>query len=308
MAAGVLRFRNAALARRARVVRASPLRGVQRPLPPRLLAAAGTPGNTGVLVAEGDSWFDYPMHDVLRMLEDEHGFDIQSVAHKGDHLEGMAYNAGQLEEFTRAIEKLLRQGRVPAAILLSGGGNDIAGEQFGMLVNHVKSARAGLSGAVVRGVIDERIRDAYVFILSAVTAVSRARTGRAIPIVLHGYDRPVPDGRGVLGGCGPLPGPWLEPGFRDKGFDDLDRTTRLVGTLIDRFNAMLRRVAALPGFEHVHYLDLRGTLSSGRDYKAWWANELHPTGRGFSAVADAFAALIVRLQLTGAPRPAPSRG
>ena len=49
-----------------------------------------------MLVAEGDSWFDYPWQDVLRMLEDRHGYDVESVAHKGDRIEDMAYSGGQL--------------------------------------------------------------------------------------------------------------------------------------------------------------------------------------------------------------------
>jgi hypothetical protein len=40
--------------------------------------------------------------------------------------------------------------------------------------------------------------------------------------VLHGYDYPVPDGRGVLGGGGALPGPWLDPAFRAKGFSPIE--------------------------------------------------------------------------------------
>ena len=32
----------------------------------------------GFLIAAGDSWFDYPWHDVLRMLEDHHGYDVES--------------------------------------------------------------------------------------------------------------------------------------------------------------------------------------------------------------------------------------
>ena len=84
----------------------------------RALAAAGAP--TGLLIAEGDSWFDYPMNDVLSMLEDEHGFDVEAVAHKGDTLEDMAFGEGQFDDFVRLLEKLLRQGRVPDAILLSG--------------------------------------------------------------------------------------------------------------------------------------------------------------------------------------------
>src|ERR1051325_2242623 len=59
-------------------------------IPPETLRALAVPPATGLLVAEGDSWFDYPLHDVLTMLEDEHGFDVESVAHKGDTVEDMA--------------------------------------------------------------------------------------------------------------------------------------------------------------------------------------------------------------------------
>jgi lysophospholipase L1-like esterase len=291
LAGEVLRFRDQALRRRAAAVRrAAPLVDA-RAVPPSLIRAAGGAARTGVLVAEGDSWFDYPWHDVLRMLEDHHGYDVESVAHKGDSVESMAYG-GQLEGFTRLIEKLLRQRVLPRAILLSGGGNDVAGDEFRMLINHVRSAHAGLNEQVVRGVIDERVFDAYVTILTGVTMVCRRRTGGPVPIIIHGYGHPVPDGRGVLGGWGPLPGPWLQPGFRDKGFSAPDACVEMAADLIDRFNAMLRRVAALAEFSHVRYVDVRDLLSNGPDYKRWWANELHPTPRGFEAVAERFAAAI----------------
>src|SRR4051812_27967910 len=45
----------------------------------------------GFLAAAGDSWFDYPFHDVLKMLEDNHGYNVESTAHKGDPIEKMAY-------------------------------------------------------------------------------------------------------------------------------------------------------------------------------------------------------------------------
>jgi hypothetical protein len=66
----------------------------------------------------------------------------------------------------------------------------------------------------------------------------------------------------------------------------------MAADLIDRFNAMLRRVVALEAFAHVRYVDVRDQLSNAADYKTWWANELHPTERGFGAVADRFAAAI----------------
>ena len=249
--------------------------------------AFGGATSAGTLIAEGDSWFDYPFHDVLRLLEDEHAYDVESVAHKGDRVEDMAFSAGQLEEFSRRLEKLLRDGKAPRAILLSGGGNDIAGDAFGMLLNHARSPIAGVNEDILRGVVDQRVNTAYRFIISALTAVCQEYLGKPLPILTHGYDYPVPDGRGFLGGWGPLPGPWLEPGFREKGYADRAVNIRTMRMIIDRFNEMLKSVA--DAFPHVTYINLRGTLSAASNYKTYWANELHPTERGFRLVADKFA-------------------
>lgn len=249
----------------------------------------------GVIVAEGDSWFDYPQFDILRILEDHHGYDIESVAHKGDRIEVMAYGDGQLEAFLRCIEKVLRQGITPRAILLSGGGNDIAGDELGMLLNHSASATAGLNDLILQGVIDERMRLAYVTILSKITNACEHRLGRPLPILLHGYDYPVPDGRGFMGGWWMFPGPWLEPSFREKGFHQMQDRVPLTNALIDRFNAMLNEVASLPYFSHVYYINLRGTLSVDDNYKDYWANELHPTKDGFRQITQKFVDILETL-------------
>lgn len=303
LALDAIRRRNVSLRKRAAAVRRAeqtlPTRRraltAERAPAPRFVAAAGAPSPLGTLLAEGDSWFDYPFNDVLKKLQEDHGYDIDSVAHMGDRVEDMAYNATQFEKFTEAIDKLLRRSIVPRAILLSGGGNDVAGDEFAMLLEHARSPSPGLNDDVIAGIVDQRIRNAYISLISAMTTLLKARTGRIVPILVHGYDRPVPDGRGFAGGWGPLPGPWLEPGFRQKGFEDLDATTVMAGTLIDRFNTMMRGVASLPAFAHVHYIDLRGTLSNGPHYKAWWSNELHPTRRGFEVVAAKFAAVLARV-------------
>ncbi|PPD17255.1 MAG: hypothetical protein CTY18_07120 [Methylomonas sp.] len=256
------------------------------------LAEALGPESRDLLVAEGDSWFDYPFHDILRFLEDEHGYDIESVAQKGDRVEDMAYSGGQIEEFTRRIEKILRKGIVPRAILLSGGGNDVAGKEFATLLNHKSSAIPGLNNAVVDGIINERIRLSYLTIISKVTAICKLRIGHPVPIILHGYDYPIPDGRGFLGGWWFLPGPWFEPGFREKGYAQIQERIDIVKNLINIFNSMLQEVSSRPEFNHVRYLDLRGTLSTSDNYRDDWANELHPTSDGFKRVTDKFAQVL----------------
>ena len=259
----------------------------------RALAVAG---RNGVLVAEGDSWFDYPFFNVVERLEDRFGFTVESAAHNGDTVESMAYDPSQVAKVARLFERLAAQATEPRAVLLSGGGNDVAGDEFAVLLNHAASGLPALNDKVVSGVIDERVKFAMVSVISAVTTLSRRHFGRAIPVVIHGYARAVPDGRGYLGGAWFLPGPWLRPGFIQKGYGDLRANAAVVAELIDRFNAMLQTIPGGPALGHVHYLDLRGTLTNDlARYRTAWGDELHPTRPGFEAVAKRFADLILRL-------------
>ena len=101
--AGQARKRAAAVKRMARAPR--PRRAPAPPeIPSRTRALLGTAVSAGVLIAEGDSWFDYPFHDVLQMLEDDYLYDVESVAQKGDTVEDMAHSGCQFEEFSRRLE------------------------------------------------------------------------------------------------------------------------------------------------------------------------------------------------------------
>jgi hypothetical protein len=256
---------------------------------PQYLAAAGTPA-TGHLVAEGDSWFDYPGTDVLSELEERWGWDVHSVATKGDRVEQMAYMDGQLEEFTKLIKKLIRNNQTPHAVLLSGGGNDLVVERFGTLLNHANSSTPGLNLEIVNGIM-ARAQDAYVTLIEEVTRVCIEVLGYPLPIVIHGYAYAVPDGRGFWL---PVSGPWLQPGFVNKGFDGpLNHPTQLVADVIDLFNTMAQTVAS--SFANATYVDLRSLLTNDLThdhYKADWDNELHPTDDAFGRIADAINAVL----------------
>ena len=220
-----------------------------------------------MLVAEGDAWFDYPFNDVLSLLEDSHGYDVESVTtHKGDRVEEMAYGGGQLDALTRRLEKLLRQGTIPRAILLSGGGNDVAGLGFGMLLNHAGSAIAGLNPQVVAGVIDQRVRLAYVTILNAITHVCQARLGRAGAdprprLRLSGF-RTDEDSSGAGGFSR---GPGSSPGSARRVSPTWRERVALAKELIDHFtNVQVKDVGVderLPARDG--HVDLRGALSVG---------------------------------------------
>ena len=295
IAARVLALRQAARERRSAALEAHPSK-LEFAL--HLIGAAGleplgiTLRTAGFLVAAGDSWFDYPFFDVLKLLHDNYGYNIESAAHRGDPMETMAYQGGQVDKFARCLEQVLAHGTKPKAVLLSGGGDDIAGKEFGMLLNSAKSKIEGWNAEVLDGVINQRIQAAYRSFLTSIDSLCQGYNIPTPPILTHGYDYPVPDGRGFLGGW-PFPGPWLQPGFREKLFDDLPTTVQMMRTTIDEFNTMLSTLAG--SIANLHYIDLRGTLSTVLtydEYQEWWGNELHPTEKGFTAVTDKFAAVL----------------
>ena len=207
-AAAILARRRAAAERRTAALAADPNK---LQLSIKMLGAAGvnlpwaTMQTAGFLLAAGDSWFDYPFCDVLKLLHDNHGYNIESSAHRGDPMESMAYHGGQLDMFARCLENVLALGAKPRAILLSGGGDDIAGKEFGMLLNNAKSSIAGWNSEVLSGVINDRIQIAYQSFVTSIVAICQGYKVPTPPILFHGYDYPVPDGRGFLGGW-PFPG------------------------------------------------------------------------------------------------------
>jgi lysophospholipase L1-like esterase len=281
-------------ARRLREERARLLEELERDSVAALGARAGA-ARPGLLVAEGDSWFSYPFFDVLEALERVHRWDVESVAHAGDTMESMAYDRRQLAGLARRLAKLHAAGRRPDAILLSAGGNDVAGPALSALLNYRGAPSPGPSDAIAAGLIGERLGLALVTLLGMITEMHRLEFDDVPRILVHGYDYPVPDGRGYAGGFWVLPGPWLEPQFRARGYDSLAECVAYMRTVIDRFNEAVRSAAA--GYVHVTYVDLRGALSAeledGR-YRARWANELHPTVAGFKALAARFDAALRR--------------
>ena len=237
------------------------------------------------VVAEGDSWFSYfPAYDVLAQLRrktwDGVTYDIEDRAKAGALLNDMVYGRDMVDTF-QLIEK-----HRPRVFLFSGGGNDIAGQElFVMLYNkkavemHQGLPRINLK--IIEGLVDEVFRQAYLDMIAMVRWKSDQLGLGSLPIVVHGYDYAIPDGRGWAGGLGPLPGPWLDPSLTRKGYDkQADAAVRrdIVRQLIDAFNEMLKSLAAT--VPDLHHVDLRGSLADSE-----WGNELHPSEAGYEKVA-----------------------
>lgn len=263
-----------------------------------MLFAASLPPQRYRLVAQGDSWFDYPTSwDLIDWLANAHGHDIDNLGVAGSTLNDIVYGPvpenwlgiPQSDDTSRSAELIHRiEQKQPHAVLLSGGGNDIAGDEFFSFVNNALSSLPNPNQEVLDGVVKLTFEKAYSDLIELIIAKAQAMN-RSIPIFLHGYDYPFPDGRGFS--VFNLVGPWFDKTFNKKNYpydeDDANAAAQLqarrdiVAKFIDGFNAMLAGLTLkYPGI--VHHVDLRGTLLTEDE----WANELHPKRQGFGKLAD----------------------
>ena len=114
----------------------------------------------------------------MERLEDLHGFRVESVAHAGDLIEDMAYNPAQGAKLLRTLTRLRDDGKTPRAILISGGGNDMVGDGFGTVINHVDSGLPALNAQIVSGLVNERLLYAYGCVIGRIPSLSAPDTNR----------------------------------------------------------------------------------------------------------------------------------
>jgi hypothetical protein len=235
-------------------------------------AAAGIPIT---VLAYGDSWFDYPAHDLLRAFNDamDDAPAILTRARAGNELVRDITGRRALNE----IKLDLKSYGAAEALLISGGGNDFSGEDGRHLKNLLRADCSNAGGAadcfddaaVVRRM--GALMDGYRRLLGLAAA---HRPG--LPVIAHTYDYACTSGKGLL-----WLGPWLRPALvackvPERLYDGV------INRLIDRFKCELERLRT----EHdaLHVIDLTYTLDK-RD----WANELHPTPAGFARLGKRYA-------------------
>ena len=143
---------------------------------PLLLAARLAPQNY-TLVAQGDSWFDYPTSwDLIDWLQ-SYGHDIDDLGVAGSTLNDIVYGPvpknwlgiPQSHDSSRSAELISSITRKkPHAVLLSGGGNDVAGDEFFSFINNALSRLGNPNRQVLDGVIDATFSRAYTDLIELI--------------------------------------------------------------------------------------------------------------------------------------------
>jgi hypothetical protein len=237
------------------------------------------------LLAQGDSWFDYPFpvpvigqSDIVAHLKSLPGMtpQVMSLAHHGEAAEDMM-GVKKLHELQDQLEHPELNGKYDA-ILFSGGGNDLVGDQFRLWLNAATAVGSNPAQAFNPPRLDailKVVKAGYEDLIGL-----RDDVDKTIPIFAHSYDFAQPDGSAV-----PCAGPWLKPGFDDRGWPDVNVNASIVRDLLGRFAAMLNNL----GNSHSNFIHVQtqGTLASTD-----WANELHPTPDGFAAITNKIVAAL----------------
>jgi hypothetical protein len=238
----------------------------------------------GSIIAEGDSWFDYAPAgtDVIACLQNLFGYDIINYSKAGDTLENMIYGTQIDIKFNRVsptINQVLKRlaELKPKVFLFSGGGNDVAGNEFDSYLNHKVSELPVLRQAYINYTVNDVFRKYFEDLIAKVAAVSPNTY-----IITHGYAHTLATGKGVgiLGFS--FIGPWLLPALARKGVVDIIEQRQIVFSLIDTYNEMLKDLGKI--YPKFRYVDLRPMLDPDKD----WSNELHLRNSAFARVAERF--------------------
>ncbi|MUT27348.1 MULTISPECIES: hypothetical protein [Mesorhizobium] len=249
-----------------------------------------------VLVSVGDSWFQFPLFlsDVIDQLGDT--YSIWSLDAAGDTLENMVSHQ------QRHFQGLRRWKGVAKLLLFSGSGNDIVGEDpdgVSVLTKILRPFEPGKPAAwyLETGEFHRRLATLKGLYERLFKEVANEFPG--LPVLCHGYDHAIPafpqDKRNPLWA---RQDQWLTgPMVRRLGILDPTLRREIIANLIDRLNAMLIGLCggnAGGTHKNAFHVDVRGVV---RDR---WADELHPTDRGFTDVTKRFADVVSQALGTGA--------
>lgn len=227
------------------------------------------------VVAEGDSWFQYP----IRLLDTiDHLYKlyaIRSFAEAGDTLE----NYMKEKEYLKAIREEKAQ-----IFLVSGGGNDILGEQFQYSLRDIPAEDDITPGRYLNSTFFDKLDNLEKWYTEMFSELNEKYPN--LRILVHSYDYIIPIDTDLY----PRKTSWLGKYMIRKNIHPQEVRESLIRFMVDEFNKRLEKVAAaFPGI--VYYINVREIVERGS-----WYDEIHPTDAGFKLVADKFVDVIEKLR------------
>lgn len=228
-----------------------------------------------IIVADGDSWFDYPKilltgGGLIDHLECVSGLSISNCSHAGDStLEALGLKKSQ------RLEKILTGADV---LLFSGGGDDFVGDQLCLGINQFEE----VGGDISRAINEDWFDAVLTLVVQNLNDLARLRN-RVSPncwIVIHSYDFPCAESMGQ-GALWDLVGPWIKPSMDWCGWTNPAQQAEIIRTMLVRLKEELVTFATFTS--RVKHIDLQATLQTGD-----WDNEIHANRQGWEKLARVY--------------------
>jgi Dyp-type peroxidase family len=278
--------------------------------PPPTLKSLRTKGVT--VWTFGDSWLSKlpACRSSLAMALRDMGYGVDwHCSARGKTLRSMA---AEVQDVCADLRTAASQGSLPDVLLVGGGGNDIVNNEqhresvlFDLLVEGATTAAAALDATKTHQFVNVTLAGHYRTLLKALLGVKEAKN---LPILVHAYAYPIPDGDDPTCHTPPFPplplgDAWLGPVFELKRLHDTALNTEVMRLLIKALNEMVARVIDELAEPRLKHLDLRGRLDDRWDaaqtYKQHWEDELHANKAGFKILAGEVDKLLQALAPAG---------
>jgi hypothetical protein len=272
-------------------------------------------GGNKVILAEGDSWFNYPiiLTDIIDRISMEKNMAVWSLASGGDWLLNMLTARHYVEELS-----VLH----PDVCLISGGGNDLVGSSRLAAVIEPRKCNEYQKNKWAQDLITKANTQyvsfnkpafeegvcylskdffallmffhlQYYFLISHILMSDKFN---GMQIITQGYDYPIPSYdkgnfsftewyvpfiRNFLGH-----GSWLKTPLQIRGILDTEVQQNILYAMIYLFNEMMIEIGELfkrQGYNAVFHIDSRDSVT-----KDGWTDELHPKPIHFLHTGEVF--------------------
>ena len=241
------------------------------------------------IVAEGDSWFQYPIlvEDTLDHLYKLYA--IRSFSEAGDTLE----NYMKKREYLDAIEEEKAE-----FFLVSGGGNDILGKKFEGFLRDAPDPGDTTFQKYFKPDFAQKLNQLKGFYEEMFTELLDRYPN--LHIIVHSYDYAIP--LDITLAKNKKKPSWLGQYLVKMKIKPQVEREQCLHFLMDKFNDMLedvvknankklRGVEDDPARDRVSYIDVRNVVN-----RTSWFDEIHPTNEGFQLVANKFIEEIERVR------------
>lgn len=244
-----------------------------------------------IALAVGDSWFQYPLRkylDLQRRAATAFNRELLMVddSYPGRDADEVPGLARRWNELAATLQSELK--RPLDLIIVSLGGNDIIGKDFGRHLKRTDEVDEGsflldMPDVVRRHVRLVELQHSFDKIRLAYRQIIALRDAYApnASLLTHTYADVIP---------GPTPyrflflksGPWMWEPMHAVGLVDADDQRILTRWLLESFAAVLKTLQE--STPRMQVLDSRLELAD----KGFWDNEIHPTGPGFKQLFDTY--------------------